>query len=105
MNEQFELPLNTGSTRLQNAFNTFITRHPEVWTLFEKLTLIAIQKGHRHLSADMVMHRMRWEWAIVTNEKPYKLNNNLTPYFARYFHKNHPQHDGFFNLRKITGDK
>ena len=93
MNDQFELPLFAYTSRLQNEFNSFIARHPEVWDLFESLTFVAIRKGHRHLSADMIMHRMRWEWAIETNEKPYRLNNNLTAYFARHFHNKHPKYE------------
>jgi len=104
MNDQYELPLNTGSTRLQNAFNDFIANHPDVLKLFEALTFSAIEKGHKRLSAYMVIQRMRWEFMVVTNEKPYKLNNNLIPYFARHFHNKYPQYEGFFELRKVIGD-
>jgi hypothetical protein len=103
MQSQAQFPGIPG-THLQAQFDAFLNAHPRVWSLFVAFTQSAIAKGHRHLSADLVLHRIRWESSVVTGEKPYKLNNNLTPYFARRFHAEFPSHDGFFRMRKVKGE-
>lgn len=86
----------------------FLGKNPAVWGLFVRFTLEAIAAGHKHLSADMILHRCRWEASVATtgaglsaNGEPLKLNNNFTAHFARLFHQSYPEHDGFFRTREI----
>jgi hypothetical protein len=102
MNEQTELTLNGGTSRLQKKFNTFIAKNPSVWVLFCKFTMQAIERGHKHLSSDMILHRIRWETSIMTVGEHYKISNDTSPYFARKFHQEFPQYDGFFRTKQIS---
>jgi hypothetical protein len=90
---------------LEESFAEFDRDHPEVWRLFERFAFEAIQRGHRHHSADAILHVVRWETDANAHGKPYKVNNNFTPYFARKFQRAHPQHAGFFRNRKSKADE
>jgi hypothetical protein len=82
----------------------FHKQHPEVWLLFEKFTFDLISRGFRHYSAKGVFERIRWETdqADVNGESTFKVNNNYSPFYARAFMQKHPQHDGFYRLRRQT---
>jgi hypothetical protein len=74
--------------------------HPPAWKLFQRFTLELIERGFARHSSDAVLHRVRWETAITTDDGScFKVNNNVTPLYARRFHQTHPQHDGFFRTR------
>jgi hypothetical protein len=79
--------------------------NPEVWDLFERFTFHMIKRNFQHYSARAVMHRVRWETATpLEDETNYKINNNWTPYYARKFHRLHPEYDGFFRNRRSRAD-
>ena len=78
---------------------------PKAWTLFQKFTLELIARGFEHYSADAVMHRVRWETAISTGiTGGFKVNNDLTAFYARVFHMMNPAHHGFFRTRTSQYD-
>jgi hypothetical protein len=88
-------------------FEEYIALNPQVWELFEKFTMERISKGFKHYSSQGIMHRIRWETAIVTEgidreTKVYKIPNGISPYLARHFHKQHPEYKEFFETREIT---
>jgi len=93
-----------GAPETEQKFAEFDAAHPEVWALFERFTLQLIARGFQHHSADAVLHRVRWETSANADGKPFKLNNNYTPYFARKFHRAHPHLAGFFRNRKSKAD-
>lgn len=88
-----------------SRFDQFDKDNPRVWELFQRFTFELISKGKNRYSSDGVLHRIRWETALTTNDPVYKLNNNWSPYYARKFHKVYPQHDGFFALRVSRADQ
>ncbi len=79
----------------------FDEKNPEVWTLFEQFTWLAIRAGRTRFSATTVLHRIRWETMVGTTDDPLKINNNHSPYYARKFMSRHPEHAGFFELREV----
>lgn len=93
-----------GPQETEEKFVTFHAAHPEVWDLFERFTFEAIRIGYKHHSSDAVLHRVRWETGVVQGGKPFKINNNWTPYYARLFHRSYPLHAGFFRNRKSKAD-
>lgn len=71
-----------------------------LWRAFVRFTFDAISAGKEHYSADAVLHRVRWESAIVERGGDgWKCNNNWTAYLAREFHRAYPEHAGFFRTR------
>ncbi len=76
----------------------FHTAHPEVWEHFVKFTQDRIAHGFKHYSADAIMHRVRWETDDGA-EVGFKINNNHVAFYARWYMKAFPNHDGFFRTR------
>ena len=87
-------------TRLEADFERFDSENPKVWNLFRDFTFDLIDKGHKHCSSDMILHRIRWETKIQTGGE-FKINNNYSPYYARKFERIYPYYKGFFRTRKI----
>jgi len=76
-------------------------KHPEIWREFVKLTLQLVNQGVRHYGAKAIVEVIRFHRIIHKDDKDeYKINNNITAYYARKFHRNFPQFDGFFETRK-----
>ena len=83
-------------------FNSFIRFHddnPGVYELFQRFAFEAYGRGHRRMSADLILPRVRWETDVVTRDNSFKLNNNWTAYYARLFMWEFPRMEGFFNIR------
>ncbi len=98
------------SEALARKFVEFHRANPEVYRLFERFTQEAIDAGHERLSADMIMHRVRWETNVATKGAGFeggrrlKINNNLVAYYARLYMLQHPDRRGFFQLRKVRDE-
>jgi hypothetical protein len=101
-------------SHLERKFKQYHSDNPQVFNMFSLFTREAIDKGHPHMSADMIAHRIRWEVAMGTIErndenpdKPtlkLKIGNNYIAYYARLWMERNPSHKGFFRTRKVTGD-
>lgn len=73
--------------------------NPEIWEMFEKLTLRLINNGVRRFGAKCIMENVRYNTALRTKGEQYKINNNYTAYYSREFASKYPQHANFFELR------
>ena len=76
-------------------------KNPHVWDLFVTFTFQMINRGHQHYSSKAVFERIRWHTDIETKGDPFKICNNYTAYYARYFHVMYPEHEGFFRSREL----
>ena len=74
--------------------------NPEVYLLFKRFTFQAISKGHKHLSAWLIMNRIRWETNVVTTGL-FKISNNHIAYYARLFMVDFPTQQGFFRTKEM----
>ena len=74
--------------------------NPRVYELFQQYTLQAINAGRPRYSARVVIERIRWHVNIETRGDEFKINDHYTPYYARLFMRDHPQHAGFFETRE-----
>lgn len=87
--------------QILEAFVRFHRTNPELWRLFERFALQAARRGHRHYSSRVVCERIRWHVEVETDDEDgLKLNNNFMPYYARLFHRAHPELPGFFRNRE-----
>ena len=88
-------------------FVAFHKANPRVYDLFKRFAYEAMSAGHRHMSADAIIHRVRWETDVVTrgagaiDGSSFKINNNHVAYYARMFAVEHPQQSDFFRFREI----
>jgi hypothetical protein len=83
----------------KREFEQYDAANPEVWAYFETFALEAAH-CREHFSADAVLHRVRWETAIIGGDDGFKCNNNWTAFYARKFEEKYPQHAGFFRTRR-----
>ena len=83
-------------------FLHFNSAYPQVYLLFEKFALQLIHAGKTKLGAKMILERIRWEITTGSkDEEGFKINNNFTAYYSRWFIRNHPQYKEFFEFRVI----
>ena len=86
--------------RIAEAFAKFDHDNPHVWHHYERFTLLAISSGRVRYSSDAIVHRIRWHLDIETRSADeFKINDHFTALYARKFHAEHPEHDGFFSTR------
>lgn len=74
-------------------------QNPHIYDLFEKFAMQAIISGKKHLGAKMIVERIRWYTDVEAKNDQFKINNNMTPFYARLFEENRPQYKGFFRKR------
>jgi len=87
---------------LKNIWWEFHTQNPHVYELFKQFTFQVIDAGFENYSVNAIFERIRWHTDIETRGSSFKLNNNHRAYYARLFHHDHPEHDGFFRTRYIS---
>lgn len=85
----------------------FHLHHPEVWAEFKRVAFVLINRGHKHYSADGVMHVVRFATSAGVagadgKGEPFKINNNFVALYARRFVRLHPEHADFFQQRSRT---
>ena len=83
-------------------FNTWIEKNPRVLRRFIELSLQLRAKGHRRVSAKMVMETMRCEWMLRTTGDAFKLNNDYTSRLARLSMTVEPRLEGMFETRQLS---
>ena len=79
-------------------------KNPKVFELFCTYTYELINAGHTHYSAKGIWERIRWHTHGDTKGDDFKLQNNHTAYYARYFMHLYPEHKGFFRTREVKED-
>jgi hypothetical protein len=77
--------------------------NPHVYELFKAFTFQAIDRGHKRLSAWLIVNRIRWETTVETNGGDFKISNNFIAYYARLFMDEHPEYRGFFRTKPLKG--
>jgi hypothetical protein len=82
-----------------------LEEHPEIYERFEQIALNAIQrKPDRALSANQLMHVLRWETELEATGDKFKVNDHAAPLYARMFMQKHKQYEGKFRNRKSIFD-
>ena len=90
-------------TTIQDRFQEFDAKHPEVFDLFVAFSRELLTAGHESYSADAILHRIRWHFDV--NEKRdsgFKINNNFSSRYARKLAAINPIEFGsFFRFRNL----
>lgn len=100
--ENVEAHLRSAGYTLANikGFRRRFEACPEVWREFEAMALRLIADGKKAGAID-ILARIRWE-RVVEQKAEFKCNNTDAPYYARIFALKYPQHNGFFEFRKVS---
>jgi hypothetical protein len=80
-------------------------QNPHVYRLFKEFTFAAIRRGHKRLSAWLVVNRIRWETSVETLGGDFKISNNFIAYYARLFMEEYPEFKGFFMTKPLKGER
>jgi len=83
----------------------FHNDNPMIFLLFERFTFEVIERGRDQYSSKAIFERIRWHTDIETNGKEFKMSNNYTPYYARFFMIKHPQYEGFFRTQTLAEER
>ena len=91
--------------KLEDKFKTFHRNNPQVYELFKGFAFRVINKGFKAYSARALIHLIRWHTSVETNDPSgFKVSNNHSPYYARLFMRDHPEHSDFFRTNVVQGD-
>lgn len=88
----------------QEAFRRFHEGNPAIYVLFKRFTFEVMGAGFARYSARTIVHRIRWHEVVEHEDTDFKINDHHSPYYARMFHEDHPEHGSFFELRQVTQD-
>ena len=88
---------------LSDRFNEYDRDNPDVWDLFKRFTKDALKAGHDRFSSQSIIERIRWETSVQWRGE-FKINNDYAAFYARKYHKQFPQCDGFFRPRNSVAD-
>ena len=94
-----EIQRNTARAREDSAW-IFHRNNPGILLELRRLAHQLKDAGHRKYSIKGLFEVLRFNAAIRTTGKKYKLNNNLTPFYARLLMDTDPELRGFFNTRE-----
>ena len=86
----------------KEAFKHYHEQNPQIYKMFCKFAEQAARRRD-HYSAKAIMERIRWETMISDDQPDFKIDNTWTSHYARKYMKDHPEHDGFFELRIKRG--
>jgi hypothetical protein len=88
---------------IQQQFEEFHARNPEVLRLLEHFTQQAVDRGRKKLGIRMLWERVRWEVMLSTEDvnSDYKINDHYHSRYVRLLIKIHPEWETLFELRKL----
>ncbi len=87
------------SDKLKLNFINYHAANPQVYEAFKRFTFQAV-RHRKNFSSKAIFERLRWD-SMIAGDDGFKMNNNYTPYYARLFEADHPQHKGFFRKRGV----
>lgn len=87
---------------IDDAFEAFHRDNPQVYVAFKRFVLEARLAGVSRLSADMLLHRVRWDSMIATaGSGGFKINNNFSSRYVRKFCEDFPHLAYLFEVRQL----
>lgn len=97
-----------GTKRLQpltieQRFAAFSGDNPHIYELLVELALQNKRTG-KHRTMKGLFEDLRSMDSVKTNGKPFKMDNDMTPYYARLIMAQEPELAGYFRLRHSRGD-
>lgn len=89
---------------LRKEFEAFIADYPEVMDLWADLTRNILRaSGMRHIGFPCIWETSRYQ--IISNRKPYQLDNNMRSFAARAVMAKYPDLAGVYEIRASYADQ
>ncbi|CAA2141429.1 hypothetical protein [Hyphomicrobium sp. ghe19] len=89
-------------TQKEQQFLAFHEAHPEVYAAFDKFVNEQIARGIQRVSANDAFYDIRRQLGPVLSDGKIKLNSNHSPYYARLWMKNNPEHARIMKTKVLT---
>jgi hypothetical protein len=87
---------------IQERFEDFHSKHPEVMAYLVALCYELRRRGFQKYGIKSMWERARWHFQVEKDlGVEFKLNNNFHSRFARLILAEHPELEGFFELREL----
>lgn len=86
---------------MRTEFLKYHNQHPEIWEVFKQKSLEAINKGFKNYSSKGIFELIRWHTGGDIKKDGFKIKNDFTPDYARYFELQYPQYKGFFRMKQL----
>jgi hypothetical protein len=88
---------------IQQRFEAFDAAFPGVFVLFRRFARELRAIGRKRYSADAILHRIRWEFAINPDRAfdDRKINNDFSSRYARKLADEEPAFEEFFEFRVL----
>jgi hypothetical protein len=90
---------------LKDQFREFDQKFPVVYEKFRSFAVSLLEQGRTRYSARTILERVRWDVNLSVSDGEFKLNNNLTPFFARKLIGEDARFANFFELRALKGER
>lgn len=97
---QIEEPDYQPGQSIEERFDAFHGRNPQVYKALRQLALDMRGRGVRHYGIKALFEVLRYEYALRTEGDTFKLNNNYTALYARLLMEQEPELAGFFETRR-----
>ena len=94
-------PVGDGET-LQQRFERFHSENPDVYDALVKLARKVKASGLNHYGIAGLYEVLRYDSAISTNGKPFKLSDNYKSRYSRLIMSQEPDLEGFFSTKELT---
>jgi hypothetical protein len=84
-------------------FVEFDAAHPEVYDLFKRFALELLGRGRERYSADAILHRIRWHYAVNPGKEfdGFKINDHFSSRYARKLAAEDVRFAEFFEFRVL----
>lgn len=86
--------------RRREAFERFHAENPHIYRLFCHFADELLRRGREHYSARLICSRIVWHIDTTTVGDGFKINDHHSPFYARLWLEEHPEHEGFFRTRE-----
>ncbi len=86
---------------LEIKFDEFDAANPAVWNLFDDTVMEHIEFGVTHLSADYIVHVLRYKALKTRSKDGFMINNNHVAYYARKFARLRSEHASIFQFKTV----
>ena len=90
--------------RIQERFEAWHREHPEVYDLFRRAAKAIKAQGRTRFGTAAIFERMRWFSDVGAAESGYRLNNDFRSRLARKLLLEHPDFDGFLEIRRLRSE-
>ena len=89
----------------REAFLRFHAENPHVYEWLRKQALALRRRGRTHYSARTLIHAFRFHTAMTTTDQTFKINDHVSPWYARMLMEREPELGGFFEKRRAAADR